>query len=230
VFENKMTGSDVRRVEVLSQVHPVTRFAGLRLAEVAGGQYPPIAVRVPVSEIPPGIRHGTYVFLMQRWSVGGVQEKEFLFASVVRMGAPVLRLSDSQAEQLLLNAANHGVDWLEAPTNIDLYAASDLLLQHCMPYAEQRFRAYVRQIADENSDRANLQRQSVEKHYARQLEIRQRKMAAHQLHRRPSLVAAIDGQIKKLESITKMRLRRIEEGVVPTHRSDEICMGLILAG
>ena len=230
VFENKMTTSEIRRVEIVSQVHPLTRFVGATLADKGGGETPPLAVRVPESAIPSGIARGTYVFLMQRWSIGGVQEKEFLFTTGVRLESPDVRLSDSQAEQLLMNAASHGLDWLEAPARVDLQAAGDALLQRCMPYAAERFRVYVRQIRDENSDRANLQRQSVERHYARQLEIRQKKKLAHIQNKRPSLIAALDGQIKKLENITQMRLRKINEGMAPTYRSDEICIGLISVG
>jgi hypothetical protein len=42
-------------------------------------------------------------------------------------------------------------------------------------------------------------------------------------------VAAVEGQIKKLENITQLRLRRIDEGTIPTQRRDEICVGVIAA-
>jgi hypothetical protein len=227
IFENKMASSDLRRAEVVSQVHPLTRFVGATLAQKSSGFAPPIAVRLQSTDVPAGVGPGTYVFLMQRWSIGGVQEKELLFSACVRLGARNERLSDSQAEQLLLMAANRGSDWLEAAAHVDLSAASDALENVCIPYAETRFAAFVRQLADENSDRANLQRQSVERHYARQLEIRSRILENHRRNQRARLVAAIEGQIKKLESITQLRLRRIDEGTTPTQRRDEICVGLI---
>ena len=229
IFENKMVGSAIRRTEVLSQIHPLTRFVGAMLAAKGSGHAPPIAVRIQSTDVPAGTKPGSYVFLIQRWSVGGIQEKELLFSTCVRLHARNERLSDSQAEQLLLVAAHRGIDWLEASSHVDLAAASHAVTDQCIPYAEAQFQVFVRRLGDENSDRANLQRQSVERHYARQLEIKTRILENHRRNRRSGLVKAVEGQIKKLESITEARLRRIDEGAVATQRRDEICVGLISA-
>ena len=229
IFENKMAIEGVGRAEVVSQVHPVVRFVGLRLTEKWSGQFPPLAVRVRKSHCPQGIDPGTYVFLMQRWAVAGVQDKEVLFSTTLMLNEPQRRLADSASEQLLLAAAHNGVDWPEARGEVDLHLASRLIVDACTPYAEEQYAAFVRQVADENSDRANLQRQSIDRHYRRQLEVKQRIREEHLRKGRRNLIPAIDGQLKQLEALTAMRLRKIDEGVIPRPRCDEVCVGVILA-
>jgi hypothetical protein len=157
-----------------------------------------------------------------------VQEKELLFSTGVRIGPVPARLGDETAERLLLIAANQGKDWLEVCSQLDMDRAAMSIADECVPYAEKRHAEFVRQVTNENSDRANLQRQSIERHYRRQLEIKERIRDQHIRNGKTRLVPAIEGQLRKLEAITEMRLRRLEEGVVPRARCDEVCMGVIL--
>ncbi len=229
IFENKMVVSGSARSEVISQIHPLVRFVGASLADKWNGQFPPIAVRVVRSDLPQGIPAGVYGFLMQRWAVAGVQEKEVLFTTCMRLSPEQLQLGDDTSEQILLAAANRGADWPEARGVLDLEHAAHVIGDFCTPHAEAKHAEFVRQVSDENSDRANLQRQSVERHYHRQLEIKERVREQHVRNGRNNLVAATDGQIRKLKGFTEMRLRKIADGVIPRSRCDEVCIGVILA-
>src|SRR5205823_1780708 len=101
-------------------IHPLVRFVSARLADRWSGQFPPLAARLKPSHRPPSVEPDTYVFLMQRWAVSGVQEKELLFSTATTLVVPSRRLPDSASERLLLAAAQHGLDWPEARGEVPL--------------------------------------------------------------------------------------------------------------
>jgi SNF2 family DNA or RNA helicase len=226
VFENKMTLTASGRVEIINQLHPIVRFVSWSIGKTEL-QFP-VAIRLRAVDRPVEVPPGQYAFLVQRWAVTGLQEKELLFAACVRADDHESRLADEPAERLLMAAANRGIDWPEVSGQADCEKAATLIADVCTPYVEGRFDAYVRQISDENSDRANLQLQSVERHYQKQFDERQRRREQYVLRGKHRLVPAIDGQIARLEATTRMHRQRIQEATVIRSRSEEVGLGILL--
>jgi hypothetical protein len=151
-----------------------------------------------------------------------------IFSVCVPLKDGSVEISDDAAEQLLQAASNCGVDWPEVAGQIDCQKAATMIADVCAPYLDRQFALYVQRIKDENSDRANLQLQSVERHYLRQLEERQNRRNQYASSGKQRLIPAIEGQLRALETSTQLRRQRITERANISSRCTEVGLGVLL--
>ncbi len=231
IFENKVVTSDLARAERISQTHPLVRFVGHQQAgELDGATSPPFAIRLASADTPPGVPPGTYAFVLYRWSIEGLQHREKLVWSSVRLDPALPLLSSDVAERLLMNASLHGADWLDVVSSLDRELALRAIVEVCLPDAEARCQQLSESEANADIDRANIQRATVQRHLERQLAIRLRTIEELRRKGRTRQIPAFEGQIRKLEANADFRLAQIESRLNPSPRSDEIAVGVIRVG
>lgn len=226
-FENKVTGRQSGRTEIISQFHPLVRFISQRLKQENAYSYPAVAVAVSKSDLPEQISPGVYVFAVQRWSVDGLQVRERLFFAVENLNQPNAVLSEDDTERLIVIAASHGKDWLEARNVLDLARVEEVAARLCLGTAGELFDEYVKQAANENNDRADVQAKTVQRHLENQRRELNRIKAGHLAMKRYSLAKATEGRLQKLENRIEWQLKKINDGRDIKHRNDDVCLGVI---
>lgn len=226
-FENKVTGHQIGRPEIISQFHPLVRFISHKLNQERAYSYPAVAVSVSSAHLPEHLRRGVYVFAVQRWSVEGLQVRERLFFAVENFDQPDLVLSEDDAERLVVIAASHGRDWLEARNILDLPHVEEVAAKLCLGTAGVLFDEYVNQAANENNDRADVQEKTVQRHLENQRQVLNRIKAGHLAMKRESLAKATDGRLQKLENRIQWQLQKINNGRETKRKTDDVCLGVI---
>jgi SNF2 family DNA or RNA helicase len=227
-FENKVAVTGHIKAEIVGQVHPLVRFVSESIAKTSSECQFPVAIRLRTADRPADTLPGRYAFLVQQWTATGLQDKEVLFSVCVSLDEGNTPIGDDASERLLQAASNLGVDWPEVVGQIDCHGAARIIADVCAPYLDRQFTSFVQRIKDENGDRANLQLQSVERHYLRQREERQNRLNQYASTGKQRLIPAIEGQLRALETSTQLRRQRISEGTNVGSRCTEVGLGVLL--
>ena len=87
-FDNRSFGDDRDVREIISQFHPLTRFAGHKLAQYSSQMRPAVAIKVSRSDVPEKFSAGLYLFAVSLWSIKGIRRRERLSYATLRVTNP----------------------------------------------------------------------------------------------------------------------------------------------
>jgi superfamily II DNA or RNA helicase len=226
-FANSALLSSDKGAERIGQFHPLVRFAGHRLKEEEDAFYRAVAVCIDRARLSLSCPVGYYAFSVQRWSVGGVQDRERLAFAVGSLSSPKTLLEDETAEVLVVMAATDGEDWLGAANAIDLRQAARVINESCIAHCDEQYAKYIEALQAQNSDRVTFQLLSLESHLTRQLEVLQSVRDRHASQGRTALVRATEGRMRALQGRVAQRRAAIEARRTLRHSKDDICVGVI---
>jgi cytidylate kinase len=226
-FENSAVDRGRRGPEVISQFHPLVRFASAGLQKREGLPQLAVAAELLSTDAPASLDPGEYLFAAQRWSISGLQDREKLYLSARSLGEPGRAIAPEIAEQLVLAAANHGSDWRGAAQQVDLALAEAIVNHECLLESDEAFDRYVAELQAENEDRTLVQLRALAIRFGSQMEnlevVRQRHLA----NGRMALAKATEGRERALEGRVEKRRHELERRRQTSYRKDEICVGLI---
>jgi superfamily II DNA or RNA helicase len=227
-------------VEVISQIHPLVRFAAeLDRRDELGNRAEPIAATLYQSEIKTSCKAGSYVLATRRWMGNGADSRATNMTKLAYAGAELETaelLSPELAEALAIAAADHGRLLYNAASDDRLPRAALLLREIVSPELDRRFDEFLQQINAEVEDRATIRRRAVERHReskttsllsqqernavrARSLELGGEGRKARQLM---SLNSAIEGKIRKLQKACELRLAEINSQTEIIEETEEV--------
>jgi superfamily II DNA or RNA helicase len=227
-------GSD-SRVETISQVHPLVRFAAdLDRRDELGNRPEPVAATIAREELKHDCKPGVYVLAIHRWVGNSTDSRTTKTARLAYAGAEIATgtlLRHDIAEALAAAAADRGKLFYNIGTDDRLAIAATLLKSVVVPELDRRFEEFDQQIATESSDRASIQRRAVERHrdsktamLTEQLdrnryraETAERTGDQRRARQLLSVNVAIEGKLRKLRQTCERRLAEIEvqRDVVP---------------
>ena len=220
-------GSD-SRLETISQVHPLVRFAAeLDRRDELGNRPQPVATMIARKELKPDCKLGVYVLAIHRWVGNSTDGRTTNMTRLAYAGADLatgILLRRDIAEALATAAAERGKLFYNIGTDERLTKAANLLSNVVLPELDRRFEEFDEQITAEITDRASIQRRAVERHrdaksatLTEQLD-RNRARAAfaestgdqRRARQLLSVNVAIDGKLRKLRQACERRLAEIE--------------------
>lgn len=223
-FANRTGVASTPGEEAITQFHPLVRFASHRRKE--NGSHWPTAALLLRRTNAPAFGPGTFVFWVEQWSVTGLRDIEHLEFVARSLAAPEAPLSSEDAERLVSAAARYGLDWHAASNELDL-GEIVRVTNACLNEADEKYDVFVQQVEAENNDRADLQKQSLERHQNRQLERLETVREKHKEKDRSSLVKATEGQMRALKDRVQQRLYEIESRRRLSHARREVCAGVV---
>ena len=208
-----------RRVEMITQFHPLVRFVGVRTTELEDQLTPAVAVLLESTELAPG----DYVAVVSYWAVRGLTTTERMVYAASREGED---LDSDLAERLILAGAQSGEDWVGARAELDLsYSSRDA--ERLFEGLATRFERHIADVEAENLDRADIQERNLDRHVARRrrtlLEVR----ARHQAHGRMALVKATEGRLAAAEERVERQRQKIDAGRNVQREEEEMVAALI---
>ena len=196
------TRQRARRLETITQFHPLVRFVSARTTELEDQLTPAVAVLLETAEFDPG----DYVAVVSYWAVRGLTTTERMVYAASLSGAE----QDSEfAERLVLAAAQDGEDWIGARAELGLAGASRDAEQLFDGLA-LRFERHIADVEAENLDRADIQERNLDRHLARQRRTLQEVRARHQAQGRAALVRATEGRLAAAEERVLRQRQKIE--------------------
>ena len=224
-FKNQV-GPQIRgREEIISQFHPLIRFVSDSVKKSSFGYYSPVAVDLPMREIP-DVGCGIYVFSVERWSIQGIRDIEQLHVEACRLSPNPEFVSDETAEKLVTVAARNGEDWLSATNSIDLNVAL-ANVGMCLSRSEEKYHSHIEKIEHENNDRSDIQEKSLLSHQERQFEKLNSILEKQKFQGNESIVRMTQGRINALQARIQQKMLGIKNQREIKHHKQEICIGLI---
>ena len=225
-FKNKVQGIGIGRTEIISQFHPLTRFVADKIKEKDESYHQVVAVNLRHQDCPL-VEPGDYVFSVHQWSVEGIRTIERLFIAALEISNSESYLGELAAEQLVTSAARIGKDWSAAVNCVDLEHIG-VLGEKCISHQISEYEVFIENLENENEDRADIQKQSLERHRERQLGFIHRRIETLiEKGRGPEVINLQKAQIKSLENKIGGKLSSIEKNRQLKHHPKEICLGLI---
>jgi len=209
-FQNLIVGSEKRGPEVISQFHPLIRFASAELRQQEDDLRLAVAARVSGTALAGKVQPGVYGFAVERWSVAGVQDIERLVFEAQSVDS-IAPLHEEDAERLVGTTAIEGGDWLDAPGVVDFPTVAGGAVEQCLGRMRARYLAYVESLEAQNHDRASALLRTLERQVQGQRQRLEEVLDRHETHGRSSLAAATQAKITKLEERAARRKFEIED-------------------
>lgn len=229
-FQNKVSGNQNERAEIISQFHPLVRFVSAKINEGDQKLRPAVAIQIPCEKIPAAFCRGTFVVAGSLWSVSGVQSSERLVFMGENIAASSATLSETESEQLMVCAAMEGHDWLEARTSVDVERAYTVANDTLFTTLYDNYEKYVDEIHAQNEDRIDVQERTLRQHLKTQSEKLDAIRLKHVIMNRSSLAKATEGRVKKLDERIQRKLLELETMRTPNYNYEEICVAVIKVG
>lgn len=225
-FDNRTRVSGSGRDEVINQFHPILRFVAESIEERRALEYPAVAARLRVGDLPISLPPGDYRFAVTRWSVKALRVSEQLWYCMESITDPGLSIADQDAEQVLQMMAQAGADWPGAAAELDLREEAGRLWG-MLDRARSQYEAYVEDLRAQNNDRADLQKQTLQNHLTSQ-EAKYRAIhARHIMRNNPGLARAAERNIEKLRARVEREILRIDKNRELTDSFEQISVGIL---
>jgi superfamily II DNA or RNA helicase len=225
-FDNRHYLKPVRGEEIITQSHPLVRFASWRIRTERSAACVPVAVRIRRDQVGAGVVPGRYVFNVQRWQVTGLREFERLHYALVDWSRQEPVEDKQVVEELVEKAAACGEDWSGAALDFDPNQLAEIV-QTIDDHASEEFLAFEQQCIDENEDRARVQLTSVDRFEERRLQRLQATLDRHLALGREALGEATKGQIARLRERCLLQRRAIKDRSTTNAEYHQICFGVI---
>lgn len=212
--------------EVIGQGHPLVRFAGHHLRAHRRIAALCSAIKVALGKAD-GFSGGSYLFIVQRWTVTGLRVEERLRFSAMNAHTGEV-LDEEQAETLIESTAAQGSDWPAA--GVDLAnGLSEIAsaLEKMNEESESAFWQFEQQCRAENQDRGRLQLLALERYEHRRLETLHGVLQGHRDMGRLPLAAATEAQIRLHQEVCETRRRKIQEQITTEGNCSTLCIGIV---
>ena len=229
------------RVECISQLHPLVRFAAERdLHDDAVRNAQAVAARVSLRSLPAECASGLYVLAARRWSSGNTSAGTMANVQIGYAGVEVAsgkRIGNDLAEQMMTITAEQGQPLVNASNHNGVADAAATFRDVVQAELDQRFGDFVNQATAEIEDRVAVRHRALVRHF-------QSKLAALREHQKnletqadiarllddsrrarnlTNLVTAQGVKIEKLERTWQLREREIEAQRAMTPEESDIC-------
>lgn len=234
-FTSSVVRSRDGRVENISQVHALVRFAAQLDALDGEAQRPePVAARLAGAGMKMPCAAGEYIVGVRQWTATSGTGQATGMARLAYSGARLkdhFALSAELAEALVSAAASEATLLPNMSAHPRLEEIATVFDTIVGVELDRRYKSFVDQLNAESEDRANIQLQALDRHLAskleslnRQLEIyteragnARRSESKSALRRNESLLAATAGRVKRLRQRCDQRRSEIlsQRGVTP---------------
>jgi SNF2 family DNA or RNA helicase len=225
-FTSSVVSANEGRIENISQMHPLVRFAAeLDDSDESTLRPEPVAAIISLSDVPHPCAPGDYVIAVQRWNAADSQSRA-IGTTRLAFGAAKLDtghvVEPELAEAMVTAAAAVGKPVPNMPSDSRRERAAELLDTVVADDLGGRFVAFVRQVGADIEDRIGIRERALDRHLStkvagleRQLGLyraraqRAKSMGDERLMRRnESLLAATEGRMRTLHE--RSMLRRAE--------------------
>ena len=226
-FDNRSFGDDRDVREIISQFHPLTRFAGHKLSQYTSQMRPAVAIKVSRSDVPDKFSAGLYLFAVSLWSIKGIRHRERLSYATLKVTNPTNVFGNSDGEALAATCMTMGKSWTEVHSSCDLvhlyYIANEILFADL----EIRYDQFVANERALNRDRTEILEQNLRRRFARLEKGIIKKLEDDRSSGQANLIPADEGRLKALRRRFDDQIERISQDRRVVHRSQDIAIAVV---
>lgn len=202
------------RVECVSQLHPLVRFAAERdLRDAVDRHAQAAAASIARNTLPSQCESGRYVLEARRWSSGGGAVPTMVSVQVGYAGANVVTgtlIESDLAEQMMAAAAEHGIPIPNAAMDEELAAAIQTLQDVVQPDLDRRFGEFVARARAEIEDRIEVRRRALVRHFRSKIDMLEEQKGSLEAQAAVAEVFEDSRKARNLRTLVLAREVRIE--------------------
>ena len=207
LFDPRATGTSARREhEIIEPTHPLIRWIRHEYTADDHQLYPVSALQLDVSLAPVDV--GYYVFVVHRWSLGGIRSDRMLMFSAIPLGTDE-PLSATQSERLIVAAATSGHGF---PNAVNLIGDLDAVAEYakvCDGELGELFKKRTKSFVADNEHRCNQQETSARRFYERRIMELKERIARFRARGSTRAIPMTEGLLRKEEGQLEEKLGRI---------------------
>lgn len=226
-FDSLVLGSQNKRIETISQLHPLVKMIKQKLNSEDTMITPAVATTIRLDKHELGLSPGEYVLSVVHWKFKGLQSSEKLIYAALPLNRPTEKVDSLAAEKLAHAIVINGEDWLEAQNTIDMNEVIKIAKMILWDMIDIDFTQFVEELTAKNEDRANIQLHNLIQHE----ESQGRKLSdieiKHYNAGRASLGKATRGRIEALKKRVELKRTKIENDRKTEHSSNELAIALV---
>lgn len=226
-FSNKSSEGLIGNGEIISQAHPLVRFAIHKFSQSNRHLCPAVAVRVSISNVPERFCVGTYLLAVSLWSVQGIRNHERLAYEVLEASSPGHLLGNESGEQLAYACVKDGVHWSDADSDCDLTSLHHIANSVLFAELDLRYRQFVASERALNWDRADILAKNLKRRFKRQEAVILGTLMTLIRSGSVKTVPAHAGRLKSLRERFKQQVEEIKEQRSVTDRSKDIAIVVV---
>ncbi len=195
----------VGRIEDISQVHPLVRFAVHRdLTDNAVCNAEAVATCVDEALMPCECTPGVFVLAARHWSVESEGTRLMTTGRIGYAGADVQTgtlIASDIVERMMACAAQHGRPLLNAAMHDGLDAASNVMTEVVDRELDRSFEEFCEQAKAETEDRVEMRRRSLDRHFQEKIDW----LSGHQRRLKEQAELAICfGDLRRARNLTNL--------------------------
>jgi SNF2 family DNA or RNA helicase len=216
-------------IELLDSTHPLIqwiRYEYDKHSSVSGAAHPFHGISaIELESKFVDCKLGTYIYTIHLWELKGLRTETRLAFRAVHLESGD-KLSDNIVEVILDKALSYGKS---KPNAANLLDSAQIL--EAYEKCEEELQLVFLEISDafeqENTDRCNVQEQSVRAYSERRRYELQQRIDRFRFEGKFRIIPALEGQLKKIEQDCQVNLKRIEQKRECQVRNPELAAGLI---
>ena len=216
-------------IELLDSTHPLIQWIRYEYEHNAGSSGKPHPFHgvsaLEVASETVGCEPGIYVYVVHLWEFQGLRTETRLSFRAVRVDDGE-RLPDNIVEIILDKALSHGKSKPNAANLINLEKTVEAY-EECEEQLQFAFLEVEEAFEKENSDRCNVQEQSVKDYTQRRTLDIQERITRFRLEGKLRIIPALEGQRKKLDQDYQVNLKKIAHKKQYQARNPELAAGLL---
>lgn len=216
------------RYEIINQIHPLVRFVSYSISKEQNATFfPSVCAKIEKSKISSEIEEGIYLFVIQKWTIQGIQDKEKLLYFCIKSSENSVELNPETAETFILNTIKYGEDWLNPSDDIKFIEITDKINNYCLYKANILFENFKREYQLANLDRVKFQLDSLNKHYKKKKQEKEELIEKLKYEGKIKILPAQEGQLEKLKNRVERQRIEINKKANIIAQKDELSVGLI---
>ena len=226
-FDNRALG-DVKDVsEIISQFHPLTRFASHKFFQYTSQLRPAVAIKVARSDVADRFSVGVYLLAVSLWSIKGIRHQERLSYELVEVVEPYNVLGNAAGEALVTACVMKGTYWFEVHSSSDLTHLCEIGNSILFSELEARYERFVANEEALNRDRVVILETNLRRRYSRRRGNLLKRLENLRNSGPKNLIPAIEGQLNALRRRFDDQCEEINRQRNVTPRSQDIAIAVV---
>jgi len=168
---------------------------------------------------------GTYIYVIHLWEFRGLRSETRLAFRAIRLEDEE-KIFESEVEALLDKALNHGET---KPNAANLVNQDEVmrLYNQCEEELQVEFLDFEDEFEQENTDRCNVQEQSIRAYTERKRRDLEERIERLRLENKIQPISGFEGQIRKSQQNCEVGIKKIDQKRKYQSRNPELAAGLI---
>lgn len=213
-FDSNSLAHATLRDEVISQIHPLVRFACHMFSQGTLQLRPAVAISISEEDLAPQVARtfpaGIYILGASLWSVRGIRNRERLAYEALSVEDISHSIGGKESEFLATTCITKGRYWSQVYSSCNLSDLHRIANSKLFSTLEARYDEFLANEKALNWDRAEIQLRNLERRFLHQQDVIERTLDKHRISGNTKLIPANEARLANLRDRYRLRVEQLE--------------------